>query len=353
MSKSIILACFVLFFPLQPLASPMESKVLEGYLRAVVERELNIENYELTVSDTKKITLLIKDAKKQDILWIKNYLAQIDDINEIIVEKTTPIKRNQKNKLKPKLFPKDDLFQPLVADPKQTKFSASIRAYDYGDDNTTVAAIGFGESFNFYQWQNLPIDGSKVNLGIEAGVFAHFDMETESKNLINADYMIGIPLTYRKDNFSSKLRVYHQSAHLGDEFLLENKVNRINYSFESLHLLSAYDLDHWRFYGGGEYQFHIEPDNFDPVVLQGGIEYYGDSKIMSNGRFIAGLDLKAFEEHSYFINQSLKFGLEFGNPSPAERNLRLMLEAYNGYSPHGQFYNNKIKYFGVGFEWGF
>ena len=33
--------------------------------------------------------------------------------------------------------------------------------------------------------------------------------------------------------------------------------------------------------------------------------------------------------------------------------LLLMAEWYNGYDPHGQFYNNKVEYFGIGLSLGF
>jgi hypothetical protein len=44
------------------------------------------------------------------------------------------------------------------------------------------------------EWRH-PGDG--VQLDAEGAVFAQFDYEAPSKDLINADYTIGFPLTFR------------------------------------------------------------------------------------------------------------------------------------------------------------
>jgi hypothetical protein len=58
-------------------------------------------------------------------------------------------------------------------------------------------------------------------------------MNAPSTDLINTDYVVGIPLSWRSGLFSTRVRLYHQSTHLGDEFVLHNPgVNRVNYSYE-------------------------------------------------------------------------------------------------------------------------
>jgi hypothetical protein len=56
-------------------------------------------------------------------------------------------------------------------------------------------------------------------------------MNAPSTDLINTDYVVGIPLSWRSSLFSTRVRLYHQSTHLGDEFVPHNPgVNRVNYS---------------------------------------------------------------------------------------------------------------------------
>jgi hypothetical protein len=46
-------------------------------------------------------------------------------------------------------------------------------------------------------------------------------------------------------------------------------------------------------------------------------------------------------------------GLEFGHPNPGQRRLRLTAEWYKGFDPRGQFYKNKVEYYGMGMSLGF
>jgi Protein of unknown function (DUF1207). len=69
-----------------------------------------------------------------------------------------------------------------------------------------------------------------------------------------------VPLSYRKGSLSAHLCVFHQSSHLGGEFILRNRTNRINLSFESIDVKLSYDFDGvFRLYGGGGYIFRKEP----------------------------------------------------------------------------------------------
>ena len=65
------------------------------------------------------------------------------------------------------------------------------------------------------------------------------------------------------------------------------------------------------------------------------------------------MDMKSLEEHNWSIDTSVKAGLEFGHPNPGQRRLRIMAEWYKGFDPHGQFYNNKVEYYGMGVSLGF
>jgi hypothetical protein len=64
--------------------------------------------------------------------------------------------------------------------------------------------------------------------------------------------MVGIPLTFKKGNFANMTRIYHQSSHLGDEFLLRGQTDeRINLSYESVNNLLSYHLPAgFRIYAG-------------------------------------------------------------------------------------------------------
>ena len=179
-------------------------------------------------------------------------------------------------------------------------------------------------------------------------------MSTPSNDLVNADYTIGLPVTFRQGGHSIRFRVYHQSSHLGDELLLgSNPPDRVNLSFEAVELIYSFEWRGWRAYGGGEYLIHKEPGNLRPASLHGGVEYRGDMPLLWSGRPLVGVDMKCLEEHDWAVDTSVKAGLEFGRPGPGKRRLRVMAEWYRGFDPRGQFYVDKVDYWGLGLSLGF
>ncbi|MCX5883553.1 MAG: DUF1207 domain-containing protein [Deltaproteobacteria bacterium] len=216
-----------------------------------------------------------------------------------------------------------------------------------------MASVGFGETFGLYRFFGSR-EGDGLQLSVEGALFAQFNLSTPSYDLINADYTIGIPVTYRYGDNSLRFRLYHQSSHLGDELLLSaNPPERVNLSYESTEIIYSREWREWRVYGGGEYLVHKEPSDLKPTIAHWGLEYRGSKPLVWTGRPIAGVDMKSLEEHDWAVDTSIMAGFEFGHPNPGQRRLRLMAEWYNGYDPHGQFYNNKVEYFGLGVSLGF
>jgi hypothetical protein len=245
-------------------------------------------------------------------------------------------------------LPVGELFWPLLADPKQPQFYVSARSYKVADETVTAAAVAYGETFGLYRW-NRPQGRWQVSLA--GALFAQFDLESASHDLVNADYTIGVPVSYRRDAWSVRLRVYHQSSHLGDEFLLRNHPERINLSFESVEALASREGRRWRGYFGGEYVLHREPADLRPGGLHGGAEYRGAPHGIWHP--VAGLDVKSWDEFDWSAEISMVAGVELGPREPGRRRLRLLAEAYNGHSPHGQFFAQRMRYLGLGVYLGF
>lgn len=249
-------------------------------------------------------------------------------------------------------FPVGDLFLPLLADPKQPQFFTSYRYYRTPQATSNAAAVGYGETFGIYR-QPGRLPGNGLQVGVSGALFAQFNLDAPSADLINADYTIGFPVTWRNGSTSARLRIYHQSSHLGDEYLLNASPERINLSFESVELLVAEQSETWRVYFGGEYLIHREPADLKRASAHGGIEFRTTRPVWYSGHWVGGVDVKAWEEHDWSRDVSVKVGLEFGAYQPGQRRVRLMLEGYDGYAPHGQFYSDHINYYGLGLYLGF
>jgi hypothetical protein len=155
-------------------------------------------------------------------------------------------------------FPQDQIFCALAADPKEPRsFVSFVRGkFRTLDDptgrNTNIAAVGLGDNFGLVRWgASRPGDG--VQLDVIGSIFAQFDVGSPSNDLINADYIVGFPLTIRRRGFSARVRLYHQSSHLGDEFLLrDEEFQRENLSFESVELILSQEVGPLRAYIGTE-----------------------------------------------------------------------------------------------------
>ncbi len=262
------------------------------------------------------------------------------------------------------VFPGDDVFRPLMADPKQPQFFAAYQSVQRREPTSTVkgvgksvnvGSVGFGENFGFYT-KRQGCNGWQV--GLLAGVFSQFNLDAPSSDLINADYIVGIPVSWRHGAWSTRVRLYHQSSHVGDEFLLENPgFNRVNLSFEEVEAILSYEHRWLRVYAGGGYLVHREPAVLDRNRVQWGMELRGptiDSPVL--GRMLPGLqltpvlgaDFKTFEELQWIINSNVVGGFEWSKPGE-KRRFRLLVNYYRGFYPYGQFFNEKVQSVGVGF----
>ncbi len=334
---------------------------LAGYVASILERDLRWErdSYILHIKNgVAKITLFEDDPVRQEEANKK--LLSIDGLQDvkIVVKSATVINPDKVGSFmgisnETETFPLGDLFQPLIADPKQPQFHASFNRFKSMGTEYNRASVGLGETFGLYRYLGTR-EGDGLQLSLEAGIFGQFNLDKPSADLINADYTIGLPLTYRYGMNSLRFRVYHQSSHLGDETLLgDNPPERVNLSFEALELIYSIDWRGLRVYGGGEYLINKNPSDLKQLSGHWGLEYQGSQPVFSSFRPIFGVDMKSLEEHDWDIDTSIKAGFEFGYPNPGQRRIRIMAEWYKGYDPYGQFYNNKVEYYGLGISLGF
>jgi uncharacterized protein DUF1207 len=253
-------------------------------------------------------------------------------------------------------FAQGNIFCPLVADPKAIHSFLSYLRGDFAvitdpvfDPNANLASVGLGDSFGLFRIAaSTPPNGLQFDL--EGGIFAQFNLDEPSFDLINADYLVGFPLTFRAGGFSSRLRLYHQSSHLGDEFLLSQdstQLERQNFSFESLELIVSQEASWFRAYLGGEHFFRRFPIVFASRLVHSGLEIRPTAGPF---RFVAALDVKAVEAADWKVTWSGRSGLEIARrPSPGHpaRVVSLLGSYYDGPAPYGQFYRNDFRYWSI------
>ena len=243
----------------------------------------------------------------------------------------------------------DGAFQPLLADPKEPQFFATYLWDRSPRLGSRLASVGFGQTISL-------VRESDWELAIAAGVFSQFNMQSATNDLINTDYLVGLPLTYRHGSWATRFRLYHQSSHLGDEYLLHTNAQRVDLTFEAAELLVSKAIANWRVYGGGEYLFAHSPADLAPGVLHGGLEYRQPEALVHFGRFatgrlVAGLDARSVQDRQWQVGWSLVTGLELADPAAAAGSgwrWRVLLKAYTGPSPYGEFYRDPVSSLGLG-----
>jgi len=345
-------------------ASPSDAW-LEGYVAAVLERELKLPTPSLRVRGG-VVTLSAGDLAGVDPARVRSLLggirgvARVEVVPEaapatVSVAATAPTEAPATpspeaplviSDYQTGLLPGGTLFKPLIADPRWPHFAASYQRYLRDPTLTDVANVSFGETFALLReryWQTW------WEFGVQAGVFAIFDLNAVSKDLINADYFVAVPFSLRHDDLSAMLRIFHQSSHLGDEFLLRTKARRLNLSYEALDVKTSYDVADWlRVYGGAGYLFATDPANLQRWSLQYGAEVASPWPGRAAGwRPIAAVDVQHREENHWSSDFSARTGIEIDGVL-ASRKMQILFEYFLGRSPNGQFFKQKIEYFGVG-----
>jgi hypothetical protein len=352
------------------LAGPAEDAYVAGYATAVLERQMDIKGSRITVKDG-VVTVEVAGLPARDREKVVSTLSTIAGVTQVVIVElrqppatapaaASPLPTTAATPSGPaveaevpqrglEVLPKGLLFAPLIADPRWPHFSAVYQRYHEDARLGNAATASLGETFSLVRG---PVgkQGGAWEVGIQAGVFSLFDLDAPSSDLVNTDYLVGVPFAYRAKNFSALARFFHQSSHLGDEFLLRNRANRVNLSYEGVDVRLSYDLfDALRLYGGGGYLFDRDPASLDPGLVQYGIEVTSPWSFAGGAATpIAAADFQNTEESNWRTQSSVLTGLQLERVRIADTALLLGLEWFRGQSPNGQFYGRKVEWFGVG-----
>ena len=351
-------------------ATTQDDAYIAGYATGVLKHDLKLDMPSLIVKDG-VITMPAGGLEAVDRAKAVQLLTEIPGVNAVKISEASnqqsmdassksaqvpgeeSVTTTESFMLPTGLLPAGHLFKPLLADPRWAHFSASYRNYlndNFAGDN--IGSVSFGETIPFYRG-NFGQSTAQWEAGLQAGVFSDFNLNASSSDLVNTDFIASIYSSVRVGQFSAFGRIYHQSSHLGDEFLLSkvnSKFERVNLSYEGADLRLSYELPYGvRVYGGGGGLFHKEPSTLKIWSTQYGIEFRSPWRIdFASMRPIIAVDIKNFEENNWNTDVSARTGVEFDNLQVLSRKLQILAEYYNGFSPSGQFYKDKIEYIGVG-----
>jgi len=344
-------------------AASVDDNYIRGYAASVLEREFHISPSSLTVNEG-VIYLKGEEIAGVDSGGLITALLRIKGVERVEIlgagqavpgGLSSDTYRSEREKVeikgedtyKEKGSTKDRLFDPLMADTRWPHFSMGYQTYTDDGEFGSVFAATIGETLPLFKG-NGPY-GGRWQVGVQAGGFIIHDLDTASWDLINEDYRGGVAVYYRKEAWSGLFSIYHNSSHVGDEYLLHNHVDRVNFSYEAMQAKVSYDITGaYRVYAGIDYMFSPDPKDLKRWWTQYGAEFRCPVTYF-NGllRPMAAVDIKNRQENDWHSEISLAAGVKLESEDTMWNKINIMLEYYNGNSPNGQFHDNYIEYWAL------
>jgi hypothetical protein len=268
------------------------------------------------------------------------------------------------------LLPDRGVFAAPLADPLEPRMAASLISTDLlrapGPERPAwtgyssrewQAAVSIGGTIPVLRLLDRPEGGIVVSA--QAGVFARFRIELWSRDDLGQDWIVGMPIEAAWNRWAGRLRFFHRSAHIGDEFADSTGARRIEFGGETIEVLNALRFGVFRVYGGGGWIVHSNTEDTavlyrenraDRFSLQAGFDATWPVWPEHGIGLIAGLDWQTAERTGWRPATGAAVGIEYRR---ADRFLRLTARAFDGTSPMGEFFLTKERHGGLEFEFGF
>jgi hypothetical protein len=253
------------------------------------------------------------------------------------------------------LFPDGPLLPFLLAAPREPVTRAHLV---HADPNPT--AYGPGPAGEVAVSVTAPVillgggDQTAVVVGIEGAAFARFSFAVITRELVNTDWIFAVPLVWRRGGDWLRLRYYHTSSHLGDEYQGRFGPSSINYSRDGLELTAfarpgIEGLRRWRLglYAGGLWSVNSHPEGGSVWRARAGFEIDPSRGMLWQP--YGGLDAEFEEGSDHGVRIVTQIGIWL--PPVQGRPLRLALEIIDGPSVMGQFTRRATRRVALGLLW--
>ena len=256
-------------------------------------------------------------------------------------------------------FPDVEPFPQLRAAPREVQVRASFVYADRPDvgpeeyDGRNIEAeVAIGHTLGLLRLDDGSSPGQAITLGLEMGIFSRFFMELAQRDLINSDFRIGLPVSFRRGSWESRLMIRHFSAHLGDDYLVRVFADEVMGGFSQTSkdgfegLLARRLGESGRLYVGGEYNFHTNEN-----MSRAGFRFGGEWDPVEPGEGNGGWPFFAGDFEYTSLSEQLAATLVGGMGFRVNgQQFRLEARARFGFTPMGHFREADETFYGLGFE---
>lgn len=246
------------------------------------------------------------------------------------------------------LLPHNRIFPVIYLDPLECQTSGGSYFLNQEDKNLSLYStvnLGFTKPIISHTGKTVSWE---INFG--TAIFTQFDLikrEDDSylAGLINNDFKISADYSLKKNNNIFKLRVFHLSSHLGDDYIARNPDSTTNDKSENyeqidLTYLRINGANYW-YAGVGEiYTKYVFRERFS--MQAGGLLNFRKTNPVN---FFTSADIKVLAENDFIPDIRTALGINFSRKSDSL--FRLWLEYYNGMLPYSTIDYGRVNWFGL------
>ena len=252
-------------------------------------------------------------------------------------------------------FPGVEPFPSLIATPREVQVRASfVFAERPGVGHRTrnvEAEVAIGHTLGLVRLDDGSSPDLAITLGLEMGIFSRFFMAAVQRDLINGDFRIGFPLSFRSGPWESRLTIRHVSSHLGDDYLLRFFEETVLGGFGQTSkdgfegVLARRVGNSMRLYVGGDLNFHT-----NKRMSRAGVHFGGEWEPVQPGEGNGSWPFFAsdFEYGSFAEGPAATLVGGMGFRVNGQR-FRLEARARFGTTPMGHFREVDETFYGLGF----
>ena len=247
-----------------------------------------------------------------------------------------------------RVFPERRIYPVIYLDPLECQImGGSYFLFQENKDLSLFSTVNLGFSLPVFAGKGEKI-AWEVNFG--TAIFSQFDLVkkddgTHLAGLMNNDFKLSGDFTIRKNRSHLRLRTFHLSSHLGDDYLLRHSDTltndkSLNYEQADLTYLRLNGNNYWYAGAGYIYTIHVYRERFS--IQAGGILNFREEKTL--GCF-TGLDMKLLEENSYNPDIKAAFGINLKRRN--EPLVRIWAEYYSGRLPYSTIDYGRVNWIGM------
>ncbi len=132
-----------------------------------------------------------------------------------------------------RLFPDRSLLPLMYAGPRDPQSKAGAVAVTRSPtalDEGVELAVAIGAGIPVYRLAGRGLDDALV-VGVEAAVFARLGLQVIRRVMIGTDWVVALPLVWHRGDHWFRIRYFHTSSHLGDEYQREVDTTAVSVNF--------------------------------------------------------------------------------------------------------------------------